>query len=90
MKVGIVPGLSREMLLGRDWVGANKMLNLKESLQGDCVERIREMDFLGESSCAQTRLRQQNNTTLQDSLKKAGAEGDVVMGEVGFELLDGL
>ena len=36
MKVGVVPGLSREMLLGRDWEGASDLLKNKEGLVGEC------------------------------------------------------
>ena len=45
LKVGMVTGLTRDMLLGRDWVGAHKLLRLKEVLQGGCREQDDKNDF---------------------------------------------
>ena len=45
MNIGVVPGLLREMLLGRDWVGQRAIETLKDGLQGDCKRAEDELDF---------------------------------------------
>ena len=35
MNIGVVPGLSREMLLGKDWVGTRAVGTIMEGLQGE-------------------------------------------------------
>ena len=50
MKIGIVPGLSREMLLGRDWVGDKTLSESKEGMQGDCFRIEMGDDFLQETT----------------------------------------
>uniref|UniRef100_A0ABM5GER0 CCHC-type domain-containing protein n=1 Tax=Pogona vitticeps TaxID=103695 RepID=A0ABM5GER0_9SAUR len=90
MKVGIAPGLSREMLLGRDWEGASELLNKKEGLIGDCEISQIETDFGKEGSREQTRMWQQDDPTLQEVLKKAQPTGTIIQGQEGFELEEGL
>ena len=50
LKMGLVPGLAREMLLGHDWVGTHKLLQLKEGLQGEWEEQKKGNDFLEKTS----------------------------------------
>ncbi|XP_078240795.1 uncharacterized protein LOC144586395 [Pogona vitticeps] len=90
MKVGIAPGLSREMLLGRDWEGASELLNSKEGLVGECKLNQIETDFGKEVSREQTRMWQQDDPTLQEVLKEAQPTGTIVQGQEGFELEEGL
>ncbi|XP_078244616.1 uncharacterized protein LOC140705774 [Pogona vitticeps] len=77
MKVGIVPGLSREMLLGRDWVGDRTLAECKEVMQGDCVKIEVGDDFLQETTRDHMRMLQQDDATLQEHLR-AAREGEML------------
>uniref|UniRef100_A0ABM5GND3 CCHC-type domain-containing protein n=1 Tax=Pogona vitticeps TaxID=103695 RepID=A0ABM5GND3_9SAUR len=71
MNIGVVPGLSREMLLGRDWVGSRDVGKIKEGLQGEMLKAEDQSDFLQRASREQMRLMQQDDASLQEPLLAA-------------------
>ena len=50
MNIGVVPGFSREMLIGRDWVGSRAVGAIKEGLQGECPKVEDQSDFFTENN----------------------------------------
>uniref|UniRef100_A0ABM5GJW1 CCHC-type domain-containing protein n=1 Tax=Pogona vitticeps TaxID=103695 RepID=A0ABM5GJW1_9SAUR len=71
MNIGVVPGLSREMLLGRDWVGSRDVGKIKEGLQGELEKAEDQSDFLQRTSREQMRLMQQDDASLREPLLAA-------------------
>lgn len=79
----IAPGLTREMLLRRDWTG----------LDGLCKTGLRKIDglameteYLENISKEQVKNWQQEDNTLEEILKNCKEEGNIVNGQSGWEL----
>uniref|UniRef100_A0ABM5FW80 CCHC-type domain-containing protein n=1 Tax=Pogona vitticeps TaxID=103695 RepID=A0ABM5FW80_9SAUR len=77
MKIGVVPGLTREMLLGRDWVGSRNVGAVKEGLQGDEEDSKDQSDFLQRTSREQVRAMQQDDASLREPLLAAQTSGTI-------------
>uniref|UniRef100_A0ABM5FT88 CCHC-type domain-containing protein n=1 Tax=Pogona vitticeps TaxID=103695 RepID=A0ABM5FT88_9SAUR len=77
MNIGVVPGLSREMLLGRDWVGSRAVGTIKEGLQGEDLQGEDQSDFLQKTSREQVRAMQQDDASLQEPLLAAQPSGTI-------------
>ncbi|XP_078243772.1 uncharacterized protein LOC144587360 [Pogona vitticeps] len=74
MNVGVVPGLSREMLLGRDWVGTRDVSKIKEGLQGENAQAEDQSDFFQRTTREQVRTMQQDDASLREPLLAAQPE----------------
>ena len=86
MNIGIVPGLSREMLLGRDWVGSRTVGSIKEGLQGENADNKNQSIFLQKTLREQMRAMQQDDASLQEPLLAAQPSGTIVRGQKGWEM----
>ena len=59
----MLPSLAKEMLLGRDWVGAPELIKLKEGMLSECTNFPWE-GFLDAAWREQMRLLQQDDYIL--------------------------
>ena len=84
MEVGIVPGMTREMLLGRDWPGLSNLAKEPGEIGWAQEENeARELEVMNLSR-DQIRSLQQDDAGLNNCLQQALAEGTTPEGEKRF------
>ena len=90
LEVGVVPGLTREMLLGRDWPGLEDLARQAEDGFVGEKDRGEGEGEVMQLSRDQLRGLQQDDPSLRPCIQKAFPEGDIPVNGEGFEVRQGL